>query len=137
MYNSNMNLNLSNIPTIEDGELYVALLDMHNALQNILAASPSAGSFTLKVSTDYSVMISDSTIEVDASAGDVVITLPSPAAAALSRYDIKRVDTEAANSVTVVSSDSGTLDDAASVVLASKDSITVRANAELTGWLIL
>ena len=142
-YDSNTDLALGAIPDVEDAEaLYEELLDIHNALEALLKGSDSgdAGfaayiakqrSVTDIDNTDspYTVLITDGTIRVDATAGDVDVVLPPIADGPGYRYDVKRVDTVTTNSVTIDGDGSELIDARASGInLSTKSSYTMKAN---------
>jgi len=112
-YNSSAKLALGNTPQgIDDPDLYEALLDLHNAIEglatytddqaNALAAYITKQRNNTEVSGDYTVAVTDGTIRVDASLGDVLITMHPVAGGPGFVYHIKRVDSVSSNTVTVV-----------------------------------
>jgi len=148
-YNSLTDLSLGQIPPegLDDPAiLYQELLDLHNAIEALLTSSDEgAADFTTfidkfrnntNISADYTVLITDGTVRVDASAGDVIITLHPVSAGLGYRYDIKRVDEELSTSVTLLGDGTefidGKLDGIDIDVL---DSIAVKAHD--TGWDII
>ena len=103
-YSSTVELNLGQVPQVDDPVLYTALLDIHNALEAILTASDGDYAEFLaflakyrKVvvtsAANYLVTETDGTILVDASSNDVTVTLPAASAVSGARYNVKRIDT--------------------------------------------
>lgn len=145
-YNSNTDLSLGQVPQVEDEDLYIELLDIHNAIESLLKSSDSADGIALayilkqrnntEVITDYTVQITDGTIEVDASAGDITITLHPVADGEGYRYNIKRTDLVTTNTVTLVGNGIELIDDRANgIKVSTKSSYTVKSNR--TGWNII
>jgi len=149
-YNSVTNLSLGNIPQVDDPVIYQALLDVHNALEilvtevddvdGIFAAFIAKFRKSTAAVADYTVLPTDGTIEVDASTGDIIITLHPVADGEGHRYDIKRVDVVAANTVTLVGDSAAAelIDNrAAGIKISTGSSYTVKTNEALTGWVII
>lgn len=147
-YNSSTNLSLGNIPQVDDPQMYRALLDIHNALEILVTSSDDAdGIFAaflakfrnvVSVTADYTVLITDGTIEVDASAGDVIVTMHPVAEGLGYRYDIKRVDAVTSNSVTLVGDGVEYIDGhIAGINISTKSSYTVKTNEARDGWSII
>lgn len=150
-YDSTTNLSLGNIPQVEDPEVYQALLDVHNAIETLLTSSDDGNAvFTAyiakrrnntAVSGNYTVLVTDGTIEVDASAGNVIVTLHLISAGIGYSYQVKRVDTGNTNTVTLVGDSSGTpqlIDGhAAGIDISCLSSYTVKTNEAQDGWNIL
>lgn len=150
-YNSATDLSLGNIPQVADDETYQALLDLHNAIEILLTSSDDGNALfeayiakkrnNAQVATNYTVLITDGTIEVDASAGDITITLHLISAGIGYSYQIKRIDTTAANSVTLVGDATGTPElidgHSAGINISTLSSYTVKTNASQDGWNIL
>jgi len=147
-YNSNTNLALGAVPNVKDPELYVALLDIHNALEILLTASDADYAeflaFLTKyrqntpVAADYSILPTDGTIEVDASAGDITITLHPVASGIGFRYQVKRIDTVTANTVTLLGDGTEYIDGhTAGIKVSTLSSYTVKANYDEDGWNII
>ena len=111
-YDSSTDLNLGQVPDVGDPILYRALLDIHNALENLVKGSDDIGNdFAdflkryLKITAigeDYLAVPADNTILVDATAGDITVTLPDAATTIGYPFTVKRIDTVRANKVTVV-----------------------------------
>lgn len=145
-YDSLTDLSLGQIPQVEDDELYRELLDLHNAIESLLSSSDAADAIFLtfinkfrnftEVSADYTVLTTDGTIRVDATLGDITITLHPITDGSGYRYDVKRVDTVTANNVTLID-DGGELVDghAAGINISILSSYTVKSNS--TGWDII
>lgn len=148
-YNSVTNLSLGSIPQIEDEDTYKALLDIHNAIEILLTGSDDADAlFTAFLAkfrkitaitvadSPYTVLPTDGTIRVDASGGAVSVLLPTVASAPGFRYDVKRVDTVAANAVTLDGTGAELVDAHASgVTISTLSSYTVKAHT--TGYDII
>ena len=145
-YDSNTDLSLGQVPQVEDPVLYEALLDIHNAIETLLTGSDDADAvFTAfiakfrnvtEITGDYTIAITDGTIRVDASAGDVIITLPPILAILGYRFDIKRVDTVTTNKVTLKGNGLELVDGHADDVnISTLSSYTVKANN--VGWDII
>ena len=142
-YDSNTDLSLGQIPQVDDPDLYIALLDIHNAIEALLTSSDDgdaafAGKFRniTEVAANYTVVAGDGTIRVDATAGDVVITMLSVVGITGFRYDVKRVDLVPANSVVIVGDGTELIDGrAAGIKVSTKSSYTVKAHD--TGWDII
>lgn len=119
---SDINLALGQVPQVDNPILYEALLDIHNAIEALATANFEVTTATLsyiekrrKVTEvsgpEYTVDIDDGHIRVDASQGDVVITLFPIRRFTGLRYTIKRIDSTPSNTVTLIGSttlDSGT-----------------------------
>ena len=147
-YNSLTELSLGQIPQVDDPELYIALLDLHNALEAVITASDDGDAvFTAyiakqrnntPVSGDYTVLVTDGTIEVDASAGNITITLHPVSEGLGFRYNIKRIDLVPSNTVTLLGGSSELVDDRASgIKISTKSSYTVKTNDDADGWNII
>lgn len=147
-YDSATNLNLGQVPTGLDPELYQELLDIHNALEILLTSSDDGDTlfqafidkfrnFSLPpITADYTVLITDGLVRVDASAGDITVTMHPIASGVGYQYPIKRIDTALANKVTLVGDGTELIDDRASGInLSSKSSYTLKAHD--TGWDII
>ena len=147
-YGSQTNLNLGHVPRVDDPVLYEELLDIHNALEILLTASDDGDAIFLAfiakyrnfsnpvVIADYTVLVTDGTIRVDASAGDVIITMHPIASGVGFRYDIKRVDTVTTNSVTLIGDGTELIDErSGGINISTKSSYTVKANN--VGWDII
>jgi hypothetical protein len=94
------------------------------------------GSFSTGLATktaNYTAAATDHTILVDASAGNVTITLPTAASIAGREYCIKRIDTSA-NTVTIATTSSQTIDNAASDSLATTGRPTWRYKSDGSNW---
>lgn len=148
-YNSPTNLSIGSVPQVEDESLYTALLDIHNALEILLTSSDVIGTdlatFTNKHRANitvtvgaYTVEITDGTIEVDASGGDVIITLHPVSEGVGFRYDIKRVDTVTTNRVTLLGDGTEYIDGHTSGInISTLSSYTVKTNSDQDGWNII
>lgn len=146
-YNSKTTLSLSNTPQADwDQDQYRDLLDLHDAIEKLLTASDEADSIfeayinkqrnNTVVNTDYTVQVTDGTIEVDASSNDVTITLHPVANLEGYRYDIKRIDQVPANTVIIQGTGAELIDDRANgIKVSTKSSYTVKATQ--TGWNII
>lgn len=145
-YDSLTDLSLGQIPQVEDDELYRELLDLHNAIESLLSSSDSADAIFLafinkfrnftEVSADYTVLITDGTLRVDASLGDITITLHPIAEGSGYRYGVKRVDTVTANNVTLIDDGGEPVDGhTAGINISTLSSYTVKSNS--TGWDII
>lgn len=133
-YDSPTNLNLGQVPTsIDNEELYRDLLDIHNALEILLTSTEGINFSSPPITGDYPVQPTDNLIRVDASGGDVIITLPTTASGLGLSYSIKRIDTVTANKVTIVGSEVGLVVElidgrVGGINLSSKSSYTVKAH---------
>ena len=147
-YNSNTNLSLGNVPNVKDPEMYGALLDIHNALEILLTASDADYAeflaFLTKfrnntpVAVDYTVLVTDGTIEVDATAGDIIVTLHPVASGIGFRYQVKRIDTVTANTVTLLGDGTEYIDGhTAGINISTLSSYTVKTNYTEDGWNII
>ncbi len=145
-YDSNTDLSLGAVPQVDDPALYEALLDIHNAIETLLTGSDAADAvFTAYiakqrnntiVTADYTIVETDGTIEVDASAGDVTITAQPVAEFEGYRYNIKRIDLVPANTVIIVGDGSELIDGRATgIKVSTKSSYTIKAT--LIGWNII
>jgi len=147
-YNAGTDLSLGGIPQVDDPELYRELLDIHNAIEALLSSSEGGLlAFLLKyrgfsaspVLSDYTTLTTDGTIRVDASAGDITITLHPIAEGVGFHHDIKRIDdtpASSANTVTIIGSGAELIDShAAGVNLSQLSSYTIKTND--TGWDII
>ena len=148
-YNSDAELNLSQVPEeIEDPILYEALLDLHNALETLLTHSDDVDALFIAfltkfrnntlVTADYTVLVTDGTIEVDASAGDITVTFHPVSEGVGFRYDVKRVDEVPANTVIMLGDGAELIDDRVNgIKVSTKSSYTVKANDDADGWNII
>lgn len=147
-YNSPTSLNLGQVPNnIVDESVYIALLDIHNAIEAILTSTDNGDTLfqaylskkrnVTEISADYTVAVTDGNVRVDATAGDITITLPPVAAILGYEFTIKRVDSVATpNTVTIIGNGAELVDGhAAGVDLYLLSSYTVKANA--SGWDII
>lgn len=146
-YNSNTTLSLSNTPKGDWTEdQYEELLDLHDAIEKLLTASDDADAVfaayiakqrnNTSVSNNYTIVVTDGTIEVDASLNDVTITMPPITDIEGYRFDIKRVDQVPANTVIILGDGAELIDDRATgIKVSTKSSYTVKAND--TGWNII
>ena len=148
-YNSNTALSLGNVPQgLDDNpELYTELLDVHDAIEQVLTASDDADAIfaayiakqrnTTTVSGDYTVVITDGTIEVDATAGDITVTMHPVAEGLGYRYDIKRIDLVTTNKVTLVGDGAELIDGrVGGINISTKSSYTVKTNNS-SAWNII
>ena len=146
-YESNADLSLGQVPVeIEDPILYNELLDIHNAIESLVTHSDVEDSelrdFVLKqrnitdVSGDYTILITDGTIRVDASGGDVIITAHPVASGIGFRYNVKRVDLVTTSKVTLVGDGTEEIDDRPDGInISTKSSYTIKAHT--TGYDII
>lgn len=144
-YDSNTDLSIGYVPQVDDPDLYRELLDIHNALEITLTSTGDLAAlfaFLAKfrsvtdISADYTILVTDGTIRVDATAGDITVTMPLIADGAGYRYDIKRVDTVTTNKVTIVGDGTELIDTrAGGINLSTFSSYTIKAND--TGWDII
>ena len=143
---SSTDLNIGSVPQVDDPELYRSLLDIHNALEILLTASDDADAMFLEfitkfrknieVSSDYTVLIIDGTVLVDASGGGITITLPPISDIEGYRFNIKRIDTSPLNSVVLNGDGTELIDSHASgIKVSTLSSYTVKADNE--GWNII
>jgi len=145
-YNSATNLNLGQVPTLDDPALYSDLLDIHNALEILLTSSDTGGAAFIEflakyrditqVSTDYLVLAADGTVLVKATTSSVVVTLPVIASILGYRFEIKNISSGAINKVTLVGNGTELIDSHTGGIRISKgSSYTVKATT--TGWVII
>lgn len=144
--NSPTDLRLSQVPDVEDSAAYDALLEIHNALYLLLGGSDAADSFmatfvtkarsTTLVTSDYTVLVTDGTVEVDASLGPVTITAHKAADGIGFRNEIKRIDKVPANKVTLVGDGAELIDGHVSGIrISTLSSYTIKSNG--IGWNII
>lgn len=147
-YNSATRLALGSVPQVADPETYTALLDIHNALEAVLTASDDSDALfqafmdkynaNKKVTGNYTILPTDGTIEVDATAGAIIITLPLVADSLGLRYEIKRIDAVPANLVTLNGNGTEYIDGhTTGIKISTKSSYTVKANSDENGWNII
>ena len=148
-YNSGTNLSLGGVPTTNDPDLYIELLDIHNALEILLSGSDDANALftaflakfrkqvTITVGdSPYSILPTDGTIRVDASGGAVTVVAPLVADGPGFRYDVKRIDNTPANAVTLTGSGAELIDShAAGINISTLSSYTIKAHT--TGYDII
>lgn len=147
-YNSGSDLSLAQVPQVDDPEIYDALLDLHNALESLITGNGSSVGNTTAyvtkvrnntiVNESYIVLETDGTILVDATLATsaIVITLHGVFGLEGFTYNIKRVDTNTAHTVTIVGDGTELIDDRADgIKLSTKSSYTVKATP--TGWNII
>lgn len=139
-YNSTTNLSLGQVPQVEDTQLYIELLNIHDALEIALVSNDDAldeiKAFIAKqknltdIVTDYTVLETDGTIRVDASAGNITVTMHPVADGIGLRYNIKRIDTVTTNKVTIVGDGVELIDTRANGInLSTFSSYTVKNNS--------
>ncbi len=144
-YDSATNLNLGQVPTGIDPELYNDLLDIHNALEILLTASDDAdlifAAFIAKfraysappVTGDYTVLVTDGLIRVDATGGDIDITMHPVIEGSGYVYDIKRIDEVNTNAVTILGDGTELIDGhAGGIDVYGLSSYQLKAHS--TGW---
>ena len=151
-YSSGTDLSLGQVPIeITDPVLYTELLDIHNAIETLLKGSDEAdavfAAFIAKfrnntiVTEDYTITPDDGTIEIDASANDINITLPNLSAPEADlegyRFDLKRIDTVPTFKVVFTGSPELVDGHASGVRISTKSSYTVKANDLNNGWNII
>lgn len=120
--------------------LYQELLDIHNAIEALLTStegdgtSPSA--FIIKfrnntaVNSDYVVLLTDGTVLVDATAGDVLITMHPAIDGVGYTYNIKRIDDVTENTVTIVGDGTELIDDhVGGINLSTRSSYTLKSDS--------
>lgn len=147
-YNSLTELSLGQIPQVDDPDLYTVILDIHNAIEAILQSSDDADAIittyidkqrnNTAISDDYTVLVTDGTVEVDASAGDIIVTLHPVSEGKGFRYNIKRIDLVPTNKVTLLGDGAELVDDKPlGINISTKSSYTVKANDDEDGWNII
>lgn len=147
-YNSNTALSLGSVPQVDDPVLYRELLDLHDAIEALLTSSDDADAIysayiakqrnNTPVTGDYTVLITDGTLEIDATAGDITVTFPLAADGSGYRYNAKRVDLVTANKVTLVGTAGELIDGRASGInLSTKSSYTCKGNDADNGYNII
>ena len=129
-YQSEIDINLGQVPLVEDSTLYEALQDIYSAIQ-ILAASVQPIIYTFNnVTTDYTVGIYDQLVRADSTAGAMLVTLPLASTCIGRRYTIKRVDASG-NAVTLAPTSPELMDGSGSAVtIVSMAAIEVQAGAD-------
>jgi len=145
-YSSSINLNLGHVPPIEDRNLYEYLLDVHNALEILVTAQTDVVALdktAVLVSSNYTVLPTDRTIYVDASANNVIVTLPASNDVPGSIFDIKVLAQGTGYTISVIGSGAEIIDDyATGVGLDIWEDITCRSKTtldtpSLTGYAII
>lgn len=146
-YDSLTDLSLGQVPQGVNDETYKELLDLHNAIEKLITASDTADAIfaayiekqrnNTEVNVDYTVLITDGTLEIDATAGDITVTFPLAADGSGYKYDAKRVDLVTGNKVTLVGT--GELIDgrASGINLSTKSSYTIKGNEADNGYNII
>lgn len=147
-YDSTTDLALGNVPQVEDELLYIELLDLHNAIETLLKSSDAGNAAFLAyltkkrnfsnppITANYTVLVTDGTIRVDASAGDVIVTMHPIAEGVGFSYEVKRVDSVTANTVTLVGDGTELIDTrAAGINISTFSSYKVKSNN--VGWDII
>jgi|GEM_PF-5451711 len=82
--------------------------------------------------SDYTVTATDAYLLIDATNGDVVVTLPSAVGISGREYSVKKID-DSANTITVDASSTETIDDSETLVITSQyEAITIVSDGE--GW---
>ena len=145
-YSSALDLGLSQVPQVDDPNLYRALLDIHNAIE-ILATSVGGEDDSLlefitryqnvvSISATYTLNGTEGVVLVSAVDGNVVLTLPPIATIIGRRYVIKRTDSTLTNTVTLIGNGLELIDSrVGGIKVSSKSSYTVVATS--TGWSII
>ena len=133
-YTSDTDLNIGDTPDVEDFDsLYADLLDLRNAVQILLINQDTVTNQNREFSSpivtgDYTVLITDGTVRVDATSGDITITMPLSTAGVGYMYNIKRIDLVTANKVTIVGSGGELIDSkAAGINLSTESNLSVQA----------
>lgn len=85
------------------------------------------------VSSNYVVAATDTMILIDASGGNVQVTVPVAADHEAREIEIKRIDAHASNTATVVVSGGGTIDDATTVTL-KRQYEAIRIKSDGSEW---
>jgi len=145
-YDSATDLGLGQVPQVADPILYEELLDIHNALEALLKGNDDIDAIFLaflakfrsvrEVATDYLVDISDGTITVDASLGDIVITLHEASLLEGSQYNVKRIDNVPSFTVILVGHAAELIDGhVGGIKISTKSSYTVKSKSN--GWIII
>jgi len=147
-YGSATDLSLGHVPPIDDPILYQELLDIHNAIETLLTGSDDADAifteFIAKyrrfsippITDDYTVLITDGTVRVDASGGDITITMHPIIEGLGYTYNIKRIDLVTSSKVTIVGDGPELIDGRANGInLSTKSSYQVKTHD--TGWDII
>jgi hypothetical protein len=149
-YNSKTNLNLGQVPQVEDQEVYRALLDIHNALEILITSSDDTDASFLTfltkfrsvsvASENYVVLKLDGTVLVDDTLADVTITLPEVSEVLGFRYDIKKISSGTGHVVNLIGAifegNEQPIDGRlGGIRISSLSSYTVKANPD--GWSII
>lgn len=137
-YNSIIDLNLGQVPQVDDEVLYQALLDIHNAIEALVTGTDGSAEYVTKKRNitlavgDYQVVASDGLIITDTTAGNLTITLPPMVADQKGyEYEIKQVK---GSNETLVIGDSGDLvdSDAGGITIDLLEAISVKNDG--TEW---
>lgn len=126
-YVSDIDIGLGQVPDTLDPVLYSALQDAYSAIQILANSVQYREVASISVDADYTIVETDGLIRVDATAGDVDITLPLSTEVLNYQYIIKRVD-NTGNTVTVAGTASEPVDGlVAGFTIAGMASYTVHA----------
>lgn len=130
-----------NVARIQDRNVTSFFLNFNRVLtdnfvdiQNKIRGRPERLTTTANL-TNYSAILSDQIILMDATLGAITVTLPSPAATHRRTFTIKKLDTT--NTVTVLPNNAEIIDGAASYVMAAGNKGAVDLYSDGTNWLIL
>ncbi len=128
-YTSILPLNLGAVPFVDNPDLYEELLDIHNAIEVMAAFVGRSASFTVPIIGNHTIRDTEGTIRVDASTVSSVVTMPIRIPTNTGyKYVIKRIDTNAANTVTLAGAGSDLIDGVATKLIAPLGSLTVQTN---------
>ena len=109
--------------------------DVKAGYSTVTGGGGTARNAPVTVTSDYEVELEDEYIFVDATGGDVEVTLPPAADTGSRRYTIKQIDADL-NTVTVVGDSAETIDGDASIELSS-DYLALSVVSDGTQWFIV
>ena len=119
------------LPTPASTDDWKLLSYLHSSVDYVLRHPPFKN---VTKTADYTITLDDFVIFVDATAGNVTLTLPTAASATQRGFYIKRIDASA-NTVTVEGDGAETIDGALNYLPISLESITVVSTG--TAWYIV
>jgi len=129
-YKSGINLNLGEIPEVDDPSLYDLLLNIHNAIELLASATDSVEVVT---ESFYDVPYGKIVILTDTTANNVNISIPSDLVSSGIRISVRQI--AGANS-TIISCSNGELVDGASTLTLALNESKILASTKLSVWSI-